>query len=220
MTIFEAMQERHSVRRYTERPIEAEKIAMLRAAIDDVRAESGLNAELILDEPKAFSGAPAKYGHFSGCTNYICFSAPDGKDEEIGYYGEKLVLAAHMMGLNSCWVILTYSAEEVPAHLREGERVQVVISIGYGVHNGRPHKNKPMDELCAYEGEMPEWFRGAMEAAMTAPTALNQQAFKFTLIGENKVKAEAEDIRYAAMDLGIVKYHFELGARGFDFEWV
>jgi nitroreductase len=220
MTIYEAMQERHSVRRYTDRPIEAEKIAALNKSIEKISAESGLNIELILDEPEAFSGTLAKYGHFSGCTNYICFSAPDGRDEEIGYFGEKLVLEAQMMGFNTCWVVLTYSKNRVPANLREGEKIQVVISIGYGVHNGKPHKNKPMEELCAYEGEMPEWFRLAMEAAMTAPTALNQQAFKFTLIGENKVKAEAENIRYAAMDLGIVKYHFELGAGDFDFEWV
>lgn len=220
MIIYEAMQERHSVRRYTDRPIEAEKIAALNKSIEKISAESGLNIELILDEPEAFSGTLAKYGHFSGCTNYICFSAPDGRDEEIGYFGEKLVLEAQMMGFNTCWVVLTYSKNRVPANLREGEKVQVVISIGYGVHNGKPHKNKPMEELCAYEGEMPEWFRLAMEAAMTAPTALNQQAFKFTLIGENKVKAEAENIRYAAMDLGIVKYHFELGAGDFNFEWV
>lgn len=220
MTIYEAMQERHSVRRYTDRPIEVEKIEALNKSIEKISAESGLNIELILDEPEAFSGTLAKYGHFSGCTNYICFSAPDGRDEEIGYFGEKLVLEAQTMGFNTCWVVLTYSKNRVPANLREGEKIQVVISIGYGVHNGKPHKNKPMEELCEYEGEMPEWFRLAMEAAMTAPTALNQQAFKFTLIGENKVKAEAENIRYAAMDLGIVKYHFELGAGDFDFEWV
>lgn len=220
MTIYEAMLERHSVRRYTEKPIEEEKIAMLQMAIESLREESGLNIELILDEPKAFSGTLARYGHFSGCTNYFCISAPDGKDEEIGYYGEKLVLAAQMMGLNTCWVVLTYSKKCVPANLRDGEKVQVVISLGYGVHNGRPHKNKPMEELCSYKGEMPEWFRKAMEAAMTAPTALNQQAFKFTLIGDRQVKAEAADIRYAKMDLGIVKYHFELGSEDFDFEWV
>ena len=220
MTIYEAMNERHSVRKYTERPIEAEKIAALVSAIDEIKAESGLNIELILDEPKAFSGTLAKYGHFSGCTNYFCISAPDGKDEEIGYFGEKLVLLAQMLGLNTCWVVLTYSKRAVPANLREGEKVQAVISLGYGVHGGKPHRGKPMEALCACEGEMPEWFKNGVEAAMNAPTALNQQAFKLTLVGENKVKAEATAARYAKMDLGIVKYHFELGADGAYFEWI
>ena len=99
MTIYEAMNERHSVRKYTDRPIEAEKIAALNEEIEKINAESGLNIELILDEPNAFSGTLAKYGHFSGCTSYFCISAPDGKDEEIGYFGEKLVLLSQMLGL-------------------------------------------------------------------------------------------------------------------------
>ena len=220
MTIYEAMNERHSVRKYTDRPIEAEKIAAMREEIASLCEESGLNIELILDEPKAFSGTLAKYGHFSGCTNYFCISAPDGKDEEIGYFGEKLVLFAQTLGLNTCWVVLTYSKRAVPANLRDGEKVQAVISLGYGVHGGKPHRNKPMEELCCCDGEMPEWFKAGVEAAMNAPTALNQQAFKLILTGENKVKAEATAARYAKMDLGIVKYHFELGAGDAAFEWI
>ncbi len=220
MTIYEAMMERHSVRKYTDKPIEEEKVLLLQKEIDALRGESGLNIELIMDEPRAFSGTLAKYGHFSGCTNYFCISAPDGKDEAIGYFGEKLVLFAQTLGLNTCWVVLTYSKKAVPATLGEGEKVQAVIALGYGVHGGKPHKNKPLEALCAYEGEMPAWFASAMEAALTAPTAINQQAFKFTLVGENKVKAEASGARYAKMDLGIVKYHFELGAGETAFEWI
>ncbi len=220
MTIYEAMTERHSVRKYTDKPIEEEKVLLLQKEIEALREESGLNIELIMNEPKAFSGTLAKYGHFSGCTNYFCISAPDGRDEEIGYFGEKLVLFAQTLGLNTCWVVLTYSKKAVPATLREGEKVQAVITLGYGVHGGKPHRNKPLENLCSYEGEMPKWFAAAMEAALTAPTALNQQAFKFTLVGENKVKAEASGARYAKMDLGIVKYHFELGAGETEFEWI
>ena len=219
MTIYEAMKERHSVRKYTDRPIEGDVLKILEAAVSELSSESGLNIELILNEPKAFSGTLARYGHVSGCENYFCISAPDGQDEEIGYFGEKLVLIAQTLGLNTCWVVLTYSKRAVPANLREGEKVQAVISVGYGVHGGKPHKDKPMEALCSVPGEMPEWFRRGMEAAMMAPTAINQQAFKLTLVGENKVKAEAANVRYAKMDLGIVKYHFELGVGDTEFEW-
>ena len=218
MTIYEAMNARHSVRKYTDRPIEQEKIDALLAKIKEINEETGLNVQLILDEPKAFSGTLAKYGHFSGCKNYFCICAADGRDEEIGYHGEKLVLLAQMLGLNTSWVVLTYSKRAVPAVLREGEKVQVVISLGYGEHEGREHKNKPIESLCECEGEMPEWFKGAMEAALTAPTALNQQKFKFALSGNN-VKATCANVPYAKMDLGIVKYHFELGALDHKFEW-
>ena len=115
-------------------------------------------------------------------------------------------------------MVLTYSKRAVPALLRDGEKVQVVISLGYGEHEGREHKNKPLESLCECEGDMPEWFRSAMEASLTAPTALNQQKFKFALSG-NTVKATYARVPYAEMDLGIVKYHFELGALEHKFEW-
>lgn len=218
MTLYEAMYVRHSVRKYTDAPIEQEKIDALQKEIDAIKAETGLNIELIQNEPKAFSGTLAKYGHFSGCTNYISFAAADGRDEEIGYHGEKLVLLAQTLGLNTCWAVLTYSKRAVPANLGKGEKLQAVISLGYGVHEGKEHKNKPLESLCECEGEMPEWFKNAMDAALTAPTALNQQKFKLTLTG-NTVKAKAANAPYAKMDLGIVKYHFELGAGEHKFEW-
>ena len=71
MDIMEAMTQRHSVRRYKEIPIEPEKIKQIQDAIDDINSETGLNIQLVTNEPDAFTGAMASYGHFSGCSNYI-----------------------------------------------------------------------------------------------------------------------------------------------------
>ena len=68
-----------------------------------------------------------------------------------------------------------------------------------------------MTDLCKVQGEMPGWFKDGMEAAMLAPTAMNQQKFLFTLDGE-KVTAEKTGGMYSLVDLGIVKYHFEVGS--------
>ena len=220
MDIMQAMAERHSVRRYQEKPIEPEKIAEIQNAIDNINENTGLNIQLITDEPEAFTGAMASYGHFSGCSNYISICSENGRNEEIGYYGEELVLLCQMLGLNTCWVALTFSKAKTKYTCNKGEKLQIVISVGYGVHNGRPHKNKPLEELCTVNGESPEWFSKAMDAVMTAPTAMNQQKFHFTLVDENKVKAKALFGPYSKMDLGIAKYHFELGAGGHEFEWV
>ncbi len=63
-----------------------------------------------------------------------------------------------------------------------------------------------------------------MEAALLAPTTMNRQKFLITLQG-NKVKAEALRGAYATVDLGIVKYNFEVGAEaagahlGSDWHW-
>ena len=64
--IKEAMEKRHSVRHYETRPIEADVAAVLKKAVDDTAAESGLRIELMLNEPEAFKNAPAKYGRFDG----------------------------------------------------------------------------------------------------------------------------------------------------------
>ena len=85
------------------------------------------------------------------------------------------------------------------------------MALGYGDTQGVPHKSKPMPQLCKVDGEMPEWFRKGMEAALLAPTAMNKQNFLIILDGET-VKYEAKEGKYRNLDLGIVKCHFQTGA--------
>lgn len=54
MELIEAIRQRHSVRRYTGRPIDKATADTLRSAIESANAESGLNIQLVLNEPKAF----------------------------------------------------------------------------------------------------------------------------------------------------------------------
>ena len=115
MDLYTAMMQRNSVRRYTDEPLKDEHISVLKNAIKKVNKESGLSFQLVTNEPEAFTGKAADYGHFSGCTDYIVAVGPKGKDEEIGYYGEELVLVAHSIGLNSCWVALTFNKRKVKA---------------------------------------------------------------------------------------------------------
>ena len=65
---------------------------------------------------------------------------------------------------------------------------------------------------------MPDWFKKGMEAAALAPTAMNQQKFLIILEG-NKVNAKALTAFYSKLDLGIVKYHCELGSGKEKFEY-
>ncbi len=220
MDIIKAMYERNSVRRYTDAPLSQAHVELINAEIEKINIESGLRFSLVTNEPEAFTGKMASYGHFSGCTDYIVCIGQKHRDEDIGYFGEKLVLFCQSIGVNSCWVALTYSKGKVKYTLNKGEKFYIVISLGYGIHQGRPHKNKPLVDLCKCNGKMPEWFKKSMEGALTAPTAMNQQKFLFELVDDNKVKAKALLGPYSKMDLGIVKYHFELGSEGFNFEWV
>lgn len=58
---------------------------------------------------------------------------------------------------------------------------------------------------------MPDWFLAGVEAALLAATAMNQQKFYLTLKND-KVTAKAGLGFYTKMDLGIVKYHFEVAS--------
>ena len=111
MDILQAIELRHSVRSYREALIEEAKIETLRAAVADCNRASGLHIGLITQEPRAFGGRMAHYGKFTGVNNYFAMIGDKNDpllDEKIGYYGERLVLHAQRLGLNTCWVALTY----------------------------------------------------------------------------------------------------------------
>ena len=223
MDLLEAIKARHSVRKYDSRPIEAEKADALRAAIGRINAESGLNVQLVLEEPKSFAAGLWKYGQFSGVKNYLVMAGPKGKEaeEKIGYYGEELVLLAQTLGLNTCWVGLTYKKIPGTFTLREGDIVHCTISLGYGVNPGVQHPLKPIENFYEADGVPPEWFRAGMEAVILAPTAVNQQKFRFILHPGNVVEAKAlfSMMGYTHIDLGIAKYHFEVAAGKEYFAW-
>lgn len=228
MDILEAIQVRHSVRAYRKQPLGDDVAAALTAEIEKCNKEGNLHIQLVRNEPKAFQGPMAKYGKFSGVTDYFVVAGQDtdNLDERAGYYGERLVLAAQMLGLNTCWVGLSYS--KVPGTYVLGEREKIVcyISVGYGETQGAGHKTKTVEQVSNVSNETPEWFRKGVEAALLAPTAVNQQKFYFTYIasangGKAAVAAKKQFsfVGYTHVDLGIAKRHFEIAAGTDNFEW-
>ena len=209
MEILEIMQQRHSVRQYTDRAIEPEKRAVLDALVQEINRKAGLSIQIVYDDPKCFDSFMAHYGKFTGVRNYIALVGKKSPkpDETLGYYGEALVLKAQELGLNTCWVALTHGKSK--AVVGKGEKEVCLIALGYGATQGVEHKSKPMQELCACAGPMPEWFQSGINAAMLAPTAMNQQKFRFELLPDGTVKATCGSGFYTKLDLGIVKYHFE-----------
>lgn len=209
MEKMELMKQRHSVRQYTDRVIEAEKRNALEELTAALNRKFGVHMQIIYDEPQCFDSMMAHYGKFSGVKNYIALVGVKSPtlDEMLGYAGEQLVLKAQELGLNTCWVAMTHGRSK--AVIEKGEKQVCLIALGYGCTNGIAHRSKALSEVCRVQGEMPEWFLTGMEAALLAPTATNQQKFFFELLPDGKVKASARRGFYTKLDLGIVKYHFE-----------
>ena len=213
MTIQEAIRQRHSVRRFKPEPIGAQEVSVLRGLIEDANRESGLHMQLVLNDPESFNTLLAHYGRFANALNYIAIVGPKDMpdlDEKAGYYGQKLVLEAQMMGLRTCWAGGSFSRGKCRAQADYTEKTVLVIAIGYGQDDGREHRSKPVGKICTVPGnEMPEWFRKGVEAALLAPTAINQQKFTISMDEGGNAVIRAGKGPFSKVDLGIVKYNFE-----------
>ena len=228
MTIQEAIEARHSVRAYKDLPLSEEIVRLLEDELMKLNNEGQLHIQLICNEPKAFQGTMAKYGKFCNANNYLVMAGKKAEDldERIGYYGEHLVLLAQTLGLNTCWVGLSYSKVPGTYVLEEGEKIACYIAIGYGETQGSGHKIKTVEQVSNASDITPSWFKKGIEAALLAPTAVNQQNFSFEYVGMSnnlhqvRAKKGFSMIGYTQMDLGIAKYHFEVGAGKVNFEWL
>lgn len=209
MDVMSVIENRHSVRQYVDKAIEAEKRDVLNKMVQDFNSEANLNIQILYDEPKCFKSLLAHYGKFSGVNNYIYMIGPKGKDldEKVGYYGEKLVLKAQELGLNTCWVASTHGKSA--AVINKGEKQAIIISLGYGATQGNVHKNK--ENLAKLSDDDPDWYKVGVKAAMLAPTAINQQKFYIDRTGD-EVTITAKSGPCAKIDLGIVKCHFEMAS--------
>lgn len=216
MTMTEAMHERHTVRKYTEKALSQEIIEKLNARIDENNSRFGLSIKIITDSADGlnlFAKLAAK-----GVKNYFVLAGNVGDEasEKLGYSSADIMLFAQTLGLNTWYIGGTFN--HGVAKYADGKKVIGIVAVGYGENGGAPHKSKSAEQVSHYDGEAPDWFRNGVEAALLAPTAMNCQGFR--LIGsENGVKIEKTSAMFTPADRGIVKYHFELGAGKDNFHW-
>ena len=285
MITVETIRERHSVREYDGRSLAQAEFDALGAVVEECARESGLDIQLVGDNPEVFN-VIARFGLVRGCRTHVAFVVDDAKagdttraastaaeaaeaaakgaaagavangasaagancaeadasvdgaagagcaklggttkaavDEVIGYWGQKIVLAAQDMGLNTCWCALC-SRRKSRAVVAPGKRVRLVIAVGHGKTQGFPRKTKSVGALSSIDcAKAPAWFAAAMEAAQLAPTAMNNQNFKIALLSDGKtVRIEAPQSGLNVIDEGIVRRNFEIAANeaGADWRW-
>lgn len=212
-----AMRQRHTVRKFTSELLSPELISQFN---DRVRANNerfGLAISLKVGDESALPGA-LKLFFAKGVRNYFVLAGSDrpGLDEDLGYASADLMLFAQALGLNTWWIGGTFSRKNVEQAV-PGKKVIGIVAVGFGATPGVAHKSKTAAEVSSYEGPEPQWFADGVQAALLAPTALNKQCFR--IVGEgSKVFISENGGTFNGADIGIVKYHFELGA-GNAFDW-
>ena len=219
MTQMDCIRQRHSVRQYLDKPIPEEIREQLNACAEELNRAGNLHMQVIYDEPECFSSRMAHYGKFENAKNYIVMAGKKAADldERCGFYGEMLVLKAQELGLNTCWVALTHGKSK--AVIGAGEKEVIVIALGYGRTQGTAHKSKSAADVSNADPDAPAWFRNGVKAALLAPTAVNQQKFRFERNGSVVTAKAGVFGTCLKIDLGIVKCHFEIGAGKENFEW-
>ncbi|MDE6762629.1 MAG: nitroreductase [Oscillospiraceae bacterium] len=220
MTLKEAAECRHTVRKYNDRKIPNEIADKLTERITAGNEKFGLDMKLITENTDAL-GAAVKLVLSKGVRNYIVLAGKNAlnTEEKLGYCGADIMLFAQTLGLNSWWIGGTFSKNGVRKNAPEAEKITGIIAVGYGEVHGAPHKSKRPEDVSKYDGTEPEWFANGVKTALLAPTALNRQAF-FIKGNGSKVSLSYKSGVLSDTDMGIVKYHFEIGAGKENFEWI
>ena len=213
MTEIDAIKLRHSVRNYKPEPIGQKEMDQIKEKIEELNAAGNLHLQLIEDAGNTFNKLLNRVAGLGSAPSVIACVGPDDAtlEQRIGYYGEKLVLFAQEIGLNTCWAGI-FNKKNIGAEVKAGERLVISIAIGYGKDNGRPHKSKSAEQVAEGKADKPDWFTKGVEMALLAPTAINQQKFVIRLNDDETVDFIDKGGTFSQVDLGIVRCHFEIGA--------
>ena len=218
MDLKEAMQKRHMVRKYIDKSLPDDLINRINERISMNNEKHKLSMKLMINNNKGVNSI-MKLIMAKGVNNFIILAGDNSEnlDERLGYSGADIMLYAQTLGLNTWWVGGTFN-RSVSQYV-ENKKVTGIIAIGYGESQGKPHKSKMVENVSKYNGTViPSWFISGVDGALLAPTALNKQ--DFMIIGDgNKVKIECDNGIFTGSNVGLIKYHFELGAGKENFEW-
>ena len=226
MTVIEAIDKRCSRRKYISINLNSDVSEKLSNLAREYSQKGKIRIEMVFNNGKAFNGLLKSYGMFSGVENYAVLIA-DKNDtaaaERLGYYGELLMLNAVALGLGTCWVGGSFDRKLCPVKLSGDEQIFCTITVGYVqeqlskkekfIFNMIHRKTKSVEEMFVSDVPAPDWFMKGMLAVQKAPSAINRQPVFFSF-KEGKVSASIKnpaDIGLA-LDMGIAKLHFELGA--------
>ncbi len=179
MDVKTAIETRHSVRKFADRPVEREK---LNECLEAARlAPSACNSQpwhyIVIDDPQvkeafckeAFSGvynmtawaakAPVLVAVVSDRGNFTSRIGNFFRNTEFflvdqGISGEHFVLRAWELGLGTCWIgWLNSTKAEKFFKLPKGKKIEHIFAVGYPAQGEKPsilHGRKKLEEIVSY----------------------------------------------------------------------
>ncbi|HBC21255.1 MAG TPA: hypothetical protein DC009_04030 [Porphyromonadaceae bacterium] len=242
MYTLEQLKSRHSVRSYTDEPLSGSEANALRAAISEINSYlPGTRFQLVTGDDTPFRGRFGSYGIFRNVRNYIAAvmdTAVVNALETAGYAGQKVVMAATVHGLGTCFIGGTFSVQNLPIQTRAGEKPVFIIAVGHSSDaNGKrlgdklirsfSHRRKmtAVDFFDTAKSGMsfeeatkvcPQLAAG-LEAIACAPSAMNKRPVRIRVDADGTYHAFVPNMSgFTPVDLGIAKFNFEQVVPG---EW-
>ncbi len=242
MYTLEQLQSRHSVRSYTEEPLSDSEVNALRAAISEINSYlPGTRFQLITGDDTPFRGRFGSYGIFRNVRNYVAAvmdTAVANAYEIAGYAGQKVVMAATVHGVGSCFIGGTFSAQNLPIQTRTGEKPVFIIAVGHSSDaNGKrfgdrlvrsfSHRRKmtaadffdTAKSGMSFEEAIKNYpqLTAGLEAVACAPSAMNKRPVRIRVDADGTYHAFVPNMSgFTPVDLGIAKFNFEQVVPG---EW-
>lgn len=180
-------------------------------------------------------------GYMIEAPNYVIIlsDVKKGYIENSGYIGERLMLKARDLGIDSCWITFKDSNSiKNKLDILSDKEVTAIIALGY--EDNKNIKNKSVSDRLSVEEivYMNEWGknisitdleeRGLLDAfnyARMSPSNLNRQPWRFIIDGGNIILAVKKDEFTSdyelSIDTGIVMLYFSLiiDTTMFDLRW-
>lgn len=235
-----------SVREFKEKTIEVEYFNEIESYIkQSKKLLPEVNIELKISDNKEtyekLKNIAGYNGHMIKAPSYavILSDVKQGYIENSGYIGERLILKARDLEIDSCWVTFNDSdAIKEKLDISSNKEVTAIIALGYGIEKNI--KNKSGSERLGVEKivYMDKWGmntsideleeRGLLDAfsyARMAPSTLNRQPWRFIIDGGNIMLAVKKDdftSNYErGIDAGIAMLYFGLiiDTTLFDLKW-
>lgn len=84
----------------------------------------------------------------------------------------------------------------------------VSITLGYGETKGVTITTRLLFDISLSTTDFPDQYRKGIEYALCAPSALNQQKYRFKLLENDVDELTTKKAFFTKVDMGIAKYYF------------